>query len=137
MPAPASSACETSNSITCARFAPTADFKGDGLLDVAVGGGYLSVLLGKSDGTFLPPVTYSAGGYSVIARDLNGDGKPDLALGGSGGISVWSGNGDGTFQPPNYFAASAQSIVAGDFTGPGRAELGGGGHKQRDGLSEY
>ncbi len=85
-----------------------ADFNGDGWLDLAVSswgineeGNDVSVLLGKGDGTFLPKQDYTVGyaPYTVIATDLNGDGKPDLATAdfASGTASVLLNKGDGTF----------------------------------------
>jgi hypothetical protein len=53
--------------------------------------------------SFLPAVTYSSldpASTSVAVADVNGDGKPDLVVGGIGApLSVLLGNGDGTFQP--------------------------------------
>jgi hypothetical protein len=51
----------------------------------------VSVLLNLGNGTFAAAVNYAAGSgpYSVTAADLNGDGKPDLAVANSGGnVSV-------------------------------------------------
>src|ERR1700730_661820 len=65
----------------------TADFNGDGKLDIAVlgtgaGGPFvevqqLFVLLGKGDGTFQMPVGYATGNKpsGLVAGDFNGDGK--------------------------------------------------------------
>jgi len=77
-----------------------ADFDGDGILDLAVAEansfsstapGTIDLLIGKGDGTFEPPVTFAVGPSSVtvVAADLNGDGKPDLAVADqSGSVSI-------------------------------------------------
>ena len=102
---------------TAATALMTADFNGDGHGDlVVVNGynatsGYVSILLGKGDGTFQPAVNYpTAGNYSVsaVVDDLNGDGKLDIvSISGDQQISVLLGNGDGTFQAAKSFAAPA------------------------------
>ena len=63
----------------------------------------MSVLLNKGDGTFAARLDYATGRgpISVAIGDLNGDGKPDLAIAnGHGGnsVSVLLNKGDGTFQ---------------------------------------
>jgi hypothetical protein len=77
-----------------------ADFDGDGILDLAVAEahgfsstepGTIDLLIGNGDGTFAPPVTFAVGSSSVtvVVADLNGDGKPDLAVADqSGSVSV-------------------------------------------------
>jgi FG-GAP-like repeat len=80
-----------------------ADFNGDGKLDIAVANapcakscgelGYVSVLLGRGDGTFRRPATFAVNGKYpgyLITADFNGDGKPDLATsnGDSNTISI-------------------------------------------------
>ena len=64
---------------------------------------------------------------AVAVGDFNGDGKPDLAVAGTGGyVSVLLGNGDGTFQPAvNYASGGANpwAIVVGDFKGNGKLDL--------------
>jgi FG-GAP-like repeat/Abnormal spindle-like microcephaly-assoc'd, ASPM-SPD-2-Hydin/Bacterial Ig-like domain (group 3) len=118
------------------------DFNGDGKSDLAVLSyngnsiSYITVLLGKGDGTFATPITgqvYSqpATGGDVIlgtlaAADFNGDGKLDLAVVGdyvsSGGVTILLGNGDGTFAVagPNLdLTADFALIATGDFNGDG------------------
>src|ERR1700690_4420878 len=97
-----------------------ADVNGDGKLDLVVGNqclssadcssGAVTVLLGKSDGTFQTAQAFSSGGYSansVLVADVNGDGIPDVLVadscldgtcGNNGQVAVLFGNGDGTFQ---------------------------------------
>jgi FG-GAP-like repeat len=62
----------------------TADFNGDGKIDVAAvryGGRTVSVLLGNGNGTFQESVDYACGdsATAVITADFNLDGKPDIA----------------------------------------------------------
>jgi hypothetical protein len=120
------------------------DFNGDGKPDLALANqgsrlgsytdGGVSVLLGNGDGTFQPVVNYDAGSrlYSVTVGDFNGDGKPDLAVGGNhgllsgaAGVLMLLGNGDGTFQTATNLSAAAfgASVVTGDFNGDGKLDL--------------
>jgi hypothetical protein len=119
------------------------DFNGDGHADLvvanngasrgmfgqdpALASGTVSVLLGNGDGTFQAPQNYAgANGKSVVVKDLNGDGIPDLAVVFSGGVRVLLGKGDGTFQttPISYIAgAGPWRIATGDLNGDGLPDL--------------
>jgi hypothetical protein len=103
------------------------DFNRDHKLDVAgtvrvnIFTRGIAIYIGNGDGTFQPPVTYSAGGWAVAVAvgDFNRDGKLDLATTGVNisRVSVSMGNGDGTFQAPVSFGVGARpvSVAVGDF----------------------
>jgi hypothetical protein len=90
--APASAQFETRGAFTTLSTSTTislatGDFNRDGIPDLAVvsyccPGGGVSILLGNGDGTFQPAVNYAAGDqpWSVVAVDLNRDGKLDLVV---------------------------------------------------------
>ncbi|HYM75013.1 MAG TPA: FG-GAP-like repeat-containing protein [Candidatus Dormibacteraeota bacterium] len=110
----------------------TADFNGDGKLDLAVANfadSTISILLGNGDGTFQPQNTLAVGTnpISVATGDFNGDGKLDLAVADRAvdTVSVLLGNGDGTFQAPLSFTTGLTPgyVVAGDFNGDGILDL--------------
>ncbi len=63
----------------------SADFDGDGILDLAFAGGMtLTVCLGNGDGTFRSTDTFQLTDVSFAVKalqgDFNGDGRPDLAI---------------------------------------------------------
>jgi uncharacterized protein (TIGR03437 family) len=122
------------------------DLNGDGKLDLIVVNlgvpqGFaglapqpsgVAVLLGKGDGTFQNPVDYAAGTNPTAAAvgDLNGDGKPDLAVAttqasGAGAVAIFLGNGDGTFQNPSFIASqsAAADIAIADLNGDGKPDI--------------
>src|SRR5690348_9955559 len=85
----------------------TADFNGDGYLDIATVNNYsadaMYILLGNGDGTFRGGATYKFNGTDhapgfLAVGDFNRDGKPDIAITAHVGIMIFLGNGDGTFQ---------------------------------------
>jgi hypothetical protein len=109
-----------------------ADFDGDGALDVATTDTQNGVWVfpGRGDGTLRGPTLYPTGLYvlAATAADLNGDGKPDLAVanGNSANVSILLNAGDGGFAPAvNASVAPAYptSIVARDFDGDGRLDV--------------
>jgi len=112
----------------------TADFNGDGKLDLAVvnQNGTVSVLLGVGDGTFQTPVNYATGTgpVALVTGDFNGDGIPDLAVVNSAAntVSILINNGNGTFQAKHDFATGSGTqtpvwAAAGDFDGNGTLDL--------------
>ncbi len=114
----------------------TADFNGDGRLDLAVTtsdqtSSSIAILPGNGDGTFQSALATptSEGATFLIARDLDGDGKPDLAVahccGPASDMTILRGNGDGTFQPEVHFAGgdSPNTIAVADFTGDGKPDM--------------
>jgi len=115
------------------------DFNGDGKLDAAVAGGGstkypdsgVAISLGKAKGKFTQaggsPVSLGKNLTAVVAGDLNGDGKIDLAATDADGndVLVLLGEGDGTFQAPITMAAGnrPQAIAMGDFNNDGKLDL--------------
>ncbi len=116
-----------------------ADVNGDKNLDLIVPlygsnstvGTSVLVLLGKGDGTFPTSKSTTVGNnpYAAAIGDLNGDGKPDLAVtiqdqtsSHSQGIAVALGNGDGTFKTPTLLQTTAQSALFG-FPQPGYVKM--------------
>jgi hypothetical protein len=127
-----------------------ADLNGDGRSDVIVADcaptgvgcwdveGVVAVLLGNSDGTLAPAVTYDSGGkvaITVTIADVNLDGHADVLVGnvaacntsdncGKGSVGVLLGNGDGTLRPAVAFGSWwPYSVVVADLNGDGKPDL--------------
>jgi len=120
------------------------DFNGDGNVDLAVTINNpqigLSLLAGNGDGTFDPAVNLpnaaGADSPSIVATDLDGDARLDLAIAHSMAcyvapcvtterMSVLMGNGDGTFQPARLVQVGRgmARIAVGDFNRDGIKDL--------------
>jgi hypothetical protein len=114
-----------------------ADVDGDGKPDLLLGNdssvnyvdgpSTVEIWLGHGDGTFTSSVSYPVGiaEYDVVAADLNGDGKLDLATADQTSASVLLGHGDGTFVPDTRLVSYGHPsrIVATDVSGDGIVDL--------------
>jgi hypothetical protein len=121
----------TQHSYFANAFSPiiaVSDLNGDGHPDLALldnSHHVVSILLNKGNGSFTVGKTYSTGGRGgsgLVAADLNGDKKADLAFGGAGGIAVLAGNGDGTFKG-NFALPATGQIRAGEFNSDRKPDL--------------
>jgi hypothetical protein len=87
------------------------------------------VLLNQGDGTFAATVNYAtgAGSTSVAPADLNGDGKPNLAVAnrGSNNVSLLFNQGNGAFVATVSYGAGTtpRAVVAADLNGDGKPHL--------------
>jgi len=116
-----------------------ADFDGDGRLDAAVlygpdtATGSVTILQGLGDGTFSIGASFETGVSSreVLATDINGDGKIDLAVTNAGDstVNILYGNGHGAFPTTEIVDLGAgqprepAGIAARDMNGDGRLDL--------------
>lgn len=106
----------------------SADFNGDGNLDLALAGGSgVAVLLGNGTGGFAAPVSYPGGldPTSIRIGDFDGNAQPDIGLGAANGFAVLPGRGDGTFAASHRFASGrteAGALGTADVNGDGKLD---------------
>jgi hypothetical protein len=111
-----------------------ADLNGDGWLDfVALNGNAasVSVYLGDGDGTFQAEATYTGPHNirSVVVKDVNHDGRPDLVVSNlSGTVDILLNRGDGTFSnaasgETTYAGINPQVVAVQDFDGDGTLDI--------------
>ena len=117
-----------------------ADVNGDGFQDLVItdpgpsGGGAptVNVLLQNpaQPGTFLAPVAYPTPAQnlalSIVVTDVNGDGHPDIVIGGSNQVTVLlqDAANPGTFLAANSYAARhSTEIAVADVNGDGLLDI--------------
>ncbi len=112
----------------------TADFNGDGALDLAAtrsSGGSLGILYGNGRGEFSEPIDVRIEPDNtvnfVLARDFNRDGRPDLAVlrASANELRIMLNDGRGGFTPGASLnvRASFNQLEASDFNNDGALDL--------------
>ena len=139
--APVSVFTQTSNAdVVGANLIAIADVNGDGFNDLVITdpgptGGMaptVSVLLQDSThpGTFLAAVSYPTAqgslAQSIVVTDVNGDGHPDIVIGGTNAVTVLlqDASSPGTFlAAANYPVTNANQIAIADVNGDGHLDI--------------
>lgn len=139
--APVSVFTQTPNAnVAGANLIAIADVNGDGLNDLVItdpgpagcAAPTVSVLLQDAaiPGRFLAPVGYPLGACnpvrSILVTDVNGDGRPDILIGGETGVTVLLQNAasPGTFlTATNYAADDANEIAVADVDADGYRDI--------------
>jgi hypothetical protein len=134
----ASAQSSNDDSDNAPRLIAVGDFNRDGIADTAEaasdagdhpGPGLLTVSLGRSDGTYQRIESSAVLGHapsSIVTRDFNGDGIPDLIVGDDdGALTLFVGDGTGKFVSGGDIARldSVVSIAVADFNHDGIADV--------------
>jgi len=115
------------------------DFNEDGFMDLTVlnysltsGGSvtssFITLLLGRGDGTFSNKVVYTLNWIwinAILSKDLNKDGKPDLiaVTDSTKGTIILLGDGDGQFERKSIIDSGWLSTSLGDFNNDGEIDI--------------
>lgn len=125
--------------ITGANIIVIADVNGDGFKDLVItdpgpvgSPPTVNVLLQDAahPGTFASPITYQLPGdstpESLVVADLNGDGHPDIVVGGSSAVTVFLqvASAPGTFSAgASYAVNNANEVAVADVNGDGLVDI--------------
>jgi hypothetical protein len=125
--------------ITGANLIAIADVNGDGLNDLVItdpgpvgSPPTVNILLQNKSapGTFLAPVSYTLSGtsipQSIVVADVNGDGRPDIVIGGTAVVNVLLNNASapGTFlAAASYATTNASQVAIADVNGDGLVDI--------------
>ncbi len=105
----------------------TADFNGDGHLDLAcASSSQMSILLGTETGAFSSATNYMLGNpvSGIDTADFNRDLKLDIVFSSFEGVTILFGDGTGAFGSPlTHPVSSPSSPVTGDFNLDGNADV--------------
>jgi hypothetical protein len=111
------------------------DFNGDGIADVAIAdeavnnlGSNMTVLESSAGGFVATQYTYGKEPRSIVAADLNHDGKSDIVTANefNGTVDVFVNSGKGVFLKPRILAdgaLTAGSVAVGDLNGDKKPDL--------------
>jgi hypothetical protein len=125
--------------ITGANLIAIADVNGDGLNDLVItdpgpvgSPPTVNILLQSKSapGTFLAPVSYTLSAtsipQSIVVADVNGDGHPDIVIGGSTVVNVLLNNASapGAFlAAASYATSNATQVAIADVNGDGMVDI--------------
>jgi hypothetical protein len=125
--------------ITGANLIAIADVNGDGLNDLVItdpgpvgSPPTVNILLQNkgAPGTFLAPVSYilssTSTPQSIVVADVNGDGHPDIVIGGSSVVNVLlnDASAPGTFlAAASYAVSNATQVAVADVNGDGLVDI--------------